>query len=428
MLQKFIAYISKYNLFNSNDKILVAVSGGIDSVVMCELLYQAKVKFGIAHCNFQLRRKESDRDEVFVKKLAVHYKVDFFSQKFETAKFSAESGISIQMAARNLRFEWLQQTRKQNNYNCIAIAHHKDDSIETFFINLLRGTGIAGLHGILPKQNNIVRPLLFASRKEIESFYKKNKLTHREDSSNKSDKYLRNKIRHHIIPALKKINPNIEDIISKDIEKIKDTEHIYREAITEKKQKVIKKENGRALISIDELKRLNPVNTYLFEFLREYNFTSAVTKDIISSLKNQSGKNFYSSSHRLLKDRNYLIITNKKEDKPEIEVRFSVKKKTSEFKIPANKNIICLDYDLLKLPLTIRRWKPGDFFYPLGMKRKKKVSDFFIDNKIPLLDKERARVLVSGNDLVWIIGMRIDDRFKITDRTRKLYLCELIEE
>ena len=332
------------------------------------------------------------------------------------------------MAARNLRFEWLQQTRKQNNYNCIAIAHHKDDSIETFFINLLRGTGIAGLHGILPKQNNIVRPLLFASRKEIESFYKKNKLTHREDSSNKSDKYLRNKIRHHIIPALKKINPNIEDIISKDIEKIKDTEHIYREAITEKKQKVIKKENGRALISIDELKRLNPVNTYLFEFLREYNFTSAVTKDIISSLKNQSGKNFYSSSHRLLKDRNYLIITNKKEDKPEIEVRFSVKKKTSEFKIPANKNIICLDYDLLKLPLTIRRWKPGDFFYPLGMKRKKKVSDFFIDNKIPLLDKERARVLVSGNDLVWIIGMRIDDRFKITDRTRKLYLCELIEE
>jgi len=428
MLNSFVAFTSQQKLFSEKHNILLAVSGGIDSVVMCELFHQSKIKFGIAHCNFQLRAKESDGDSAFVKKLGDKYKVDFFSKKFETNKFSERSGISIQMAARDLRYNWLEETRGKNGFDCIAVAHHKDDSIETFFINLLRGTGIAGLHGILPKQGNIVRPLLFATRQEIESFYKRNKLKHREDSSNQSDKYLRNKIRHRIIPELKKINPNIEEIISKDIERIKDVEQIYLETINAKKNEILKKENGRTLISVNKLKQLNSLKTYLFEFLREFNFSSPVIEDIIESFKKQSGKKFYSSTHQLVKDRENLIISERNENIKKLNLSFSVKDKNKNFKFPVNKNIACLDHDLLQLPLKKRIWKRGDSFHPLGMKGKKKLSDFLVDNKISITDKEKVQVLLSGNQIVWVIGMRIDDRFKVTEKTKKIHICELIEE
>jgi tRNA(Ile)-lysidine synthase len=444
MLQSFTAFISQQDLFKKNDRILLAVSGGIDSVVMCELFHQARISFGIAHCNFQLRDKESDGDEAFVKNLAKKYKVDFNVKKFNTIEKAEKSSISIQMAARELRFKWLEEIRKKNGYNYIAIAHHKDDSVETFFINLLRGTGIAGLHGILPKQGFIIRPLLFADRNEIDLFYKKNKLKHREDSSNKSDKYLRNKIRQRIIPELKKINPNISDIISEDINRIRDVEQIYLEEIQKKKKEIVKIKNEGVILYISALKKLNPLKTYLFEFLRDYNFTGSVIEKIIKAFGSQSGKKFYSSTHQLIKDREKLIVIPfqknesvlkaikiKKEEKEiihPVRLKFSLQTKNKNFKISGKQNSGYFDYTKLQFPLTIRKWERGDVFYPIGMKGKKKLSDFFIDNKLSLSEKENKWLLISGNEIVWVIGMRIDERFKITGNTSKVYVCELIEE
>ena len=259
MLNSFTTYIKKEKLFSKTNTILLTVSGGIDSIVMCELFHQAGLKFGIAHCNFQLRGEESDTDELFVEELAEKYDVQFHSVSFNTAAYAKKNKLSIQLAARKLRYDWFEEIRSQFDYNYIATAHHQDDSIETFFINLIRGTGIAGLHGILPKQNSIIRPLLFTNKKEIELFAKKNKLKFREDSSNASDKYVRNKIRHQLIPLLKELNPNIHQTIADDIQRLSETEKVYKKEITNKRSKIITEDRNGIRISIKALKKLNPI-------------------------------------------------------------------------------------------------------------------------------------------------------------------------
>lgn len=426
MLTAFKSYILKENLFSEKEKILLAVSGGIDSAVMCNLFYKAKLSFAIAHCNFQLRGEESNKDEAFVKSLAKKYDVPFYSTSFFTQQFSEQNKISIQMAARDLRYQWFEQIRKEGKFKFVAVAQHKDDSIETFFINLIRGTGISGLHGILPKQDKIIRPLLFATKNEIQIFSKANNIAYREDSSNLSDKYIRNKIRHHIIPVLKEINPNAEETITKDIERIRDVESIYLAFIENKRNELLKKEKKQVVISIESLTTLNPLKTYLYEFLKEYQFSPFVIDDIILSLNKQSGKEFHSPTHRLVKDRTQLIITKTGTKEKKINIKFTLKERTNSFKIPTISGIACLDYDLLKLPLKKRVWKEGDYFYPLGMKQKKKLSDFLIDNKVSLVDKENVDVLLSGTEIVWVVGMRIDNRFKISEKTKKVYVCELV--
>ena len=450
MLNLFNSYTSKEKLFSKTDKILLTVSGGIDSVVMCELFHKAGLKFGIAHCNFQLRGDESDGDENFVEELAEKYKVKFHSVSFDTSAFAKKNKLSIQVAARQLRYQWFEEIREQFDYKYLATAHHQNDSIETFFINLIRGTGIAGLHGILPKQNNIIRPLLFVTKEQIELFAKKNKLKHREDSSNASDKYVRNKIRHQLIPLLKELNPNIHQTIAEDIQRLSDTEKVYKKEIENKRSKIVKKNKNTIRISIKEIQKLKPRVAYLFEFLRPMGFNSATIAEIIISLDGISGKQFFSSTHRLIKDRDFLIIEPnetlniKKISEKKKEANYFIKKsqknliaeklklnfksiaKTINYKLKTTNESASIDFDKLQFPLEIRKWEKGDTFYPLGMKGKKKLSDFFIDKKISIPEKENTLLLISKGKIVWVIGLRMDDRFKITDKTKKIYFVERV--
>ncbi len=469
MQKALLSFIHKENLFLSSDRILLTVSGGIDSILMCELFYNAKLKFGIAHCNFKLRADESDTDENFVSALAEKYGVPFHSISFDTATYAKKNKLSIQIAARQLRYSWFEEIREHFNYKYIATAHHQDDSIETFFINIIRGTGISGLHGILPKQGNIIRPMLFTTKNEIETYVKKHKLKYRLDSSNASDKYVRNKIRHLVTPVLKELNPGIENTINKNIQHLRDVEIIYRNEIELRRTKIVKNKKDSFFISIKLLKKLQPITTYLYEFLKPFNFNISIVEEIISALDGISGKQFFSDTHRLIKDREYLIIEprsekqeprsekqqprNKKQEarnknqEPRIKtivsellisntqkgieldsykLKFKSEGNNPKCEIPSSSSVAFLDFDKLEFPLEIRKWQRGDMFYPLGMKSKKKLSDFFIDKKLSIIEKENLWLLTSKGKIVWIIGQRIDDRFKITDNTIKKYIVELI--
>jgi tRNA(Ile)-lysidine synthase len=437
MLSGFNKFTKEEGLISGKGRVLAAVSGGVDSVVMCRLLYEAKIPFAIAHCNFQLRGKESDGDEDFVEALAEQYDVPFHCISFDTEQVAAKEKSSVQITARELRYDWFRQLKKENRYSCIATAHHRDDSIETVFINLIRGTGISGLHGILPKQGDIIRPLLFAGKEAILKYARKSGIIFREDSSNASERYVRNKIRRRMMPLLKEMNPDIENTLAANIKRFHDAELIFRSAIEDMRKKIVIEKAGVARISIAELKKLPAPATCLYHFLEDYNFSAAVAEDIHRSFDSQSGTVFFSSTHQVLKDRGQLLITPVEKKKEEKREQITIKtrtKKNSEFRlniktlnkselkeIPKDKNIACLDYEKLEFPLEIRSWEKGDFFYPLGMKGKKLLSDYFIDRKFSLLQKEKVRLLVSGSEIVWIIGERPDNRYKITENTRKIY-------
>lgn len=441
MLSSFLTYIEKQKLIAPKHTVLLAVSGGIDSVVMVDLFHKAGLKFAIAHCNFKLRNTESNEDEQFVKALAHKYNAAFHVIKFKTAEIAKKNKASIQVTARELRYQWFEKIRIENKYATIATAHHLNDSIETFLINFTRGTGISGLHGILPKQGNIIRPLLFATKQEIQNYAKKHKLIFREDSSNVSDKYTRNKIRHHIVPILKEINPSFENAVAKGIQQLIDTETIYKNEIENKRSSIVITKQNTTVLSIKALKALTPLNAYLYEFLKPFDFNSTTVEEISNALESESGKQFLSPTHRLVKDREALIIENIADKKIEDEV-FIIKKnqKTLLFnnqqlkiktvkaeKVQLSNNALeaFIDFDKLEFPLTIRKWKQGDTFYPLGMKGKKKLSDFFIDKKLSLYQKENTWVLTSGNKIVWIVGLRLDDRFKLTEKSTKILQINL---
>ena len=456
MLQQLLAFLQKEKLIpflEGRDRkglcFLLTVSGGVDSVVMCDLFHKAGFSFAIAHCNFNLRGKESNEDEQFVKALAKKYHVAFHKKSFGTSSYAKRKKISVQMAARELRYEWLKRLTKEKNlarhqndsmtaggYDLIATAHHLDDSIETFFINILRGTGIAGLHGISSKQENIIRPLLFATKKMIRRYAEENNLTWREDSSNFTDKYLRNNIRHHLIPSLKKLNRGFEKTISKELSYFKDAADIFKKFIEEKKKEIVVEEGKNILLNIQKLKDSGYAETILHELLRSFDFTPETTELIAKKLYTTAGKKFLSPTYRLIKDRDFLILT---KHSVRNEKEFLLEDSQTEFKnetlhlkieiingglssIKEKKNSIAyLDYSTLSFPMKIRKWKRGDFFYPLGMNGKKKLSDFFIDQKIPVHEKENCWVLESDNNIVWIIGHRIDNRYKVLQNTKKIF-------
>lgn len=444
MLSSFNSFIQKEALFSKADKILLCVSGGVDSVVMCDLFKKAGYDFGIAHCNFQLRGDESDEDELFTEELAESLGVEFHSVAFDTTAFAKKNKLSIQVAARELRYQWFEEIREQFEYDYVATAHHLDDSIETFFMNLARGTGVAGLHGILPKKNKLVRPLLFAKKEDVVLHSKKYKLEYREDSSNALEKYRRNKIRKQLIPLLKELNPKIQDVIANDIEHFRSAETIYKKEIDSARSRLMKSENSGWKIPIAELKKLNPAETYLYEFLSPLNYNSDQVKEIFASLDSLSGKQFLSKTHRLIKDRKELIIQLRTENGEKRAEQIEIKQKQTKLKLADSTltfktilktaksqlrtpdSIAQLDFDKLKFPLTVRKWKQGDKFQPLGMRGKKKLSDFFIDKKVSVTAKENTWLMISGNKIVWVVGMRVDEAFKVTEKTTKIYFVQQV--
>lgn len=433
MLENFLKYTRELELFNLQDSILLAMSGGLDSMVMADLFIRAGIDLGLAHCNFKLRGKESDRDEQFVMDFASQKNIPCYTKAFDTKKIADNNTMSIQMVARQLRMDWLEKLSSEKAYQFYATAHHLDDQNETFFINLLRGSGIAGFHGIKPRSGKLIHPMLFAGREEIQTYALDNNIIFREDSSNQKTNYRRNKIRHHILPELEKIQPGFKQILSGNILKLQSAEKIYRRHIDEVRKQVLEEKKELARIHIKKVLDLAEPETYLFELLYPYGYNSSDINQIFKSLAGLSGKLFFSQNFKLVVDREYLLITPIKSNNQNREEYFITKEmntlshpvnlhlkyltKSNSFRIRTDSNTAQLDSEKLKFPLQIRKWRTGDFFYPLGMKGKKKVSDFFIDEKLSRIEKDNCWLLISGQDIIWIIGYRLDDRYKITNLT-----------
>lgn len=436
MKEELANYIKQNKLFSKEDKLLIAISAGADSVALSHLLRQLNYNISLAHCNFCLRTKESDDDELFVEKLAKKWGIRYFTRKFKTEEFAKGNKMSIQMGARELRYNWFEQIREENDFDFILTAHHRNDDLETFFINLIRGTSIKGLLGIPQKKAKIVRPLLFAKKQEIYKFLQQNEIEFREDSSNKDEKYLRNKIRLKLIPLLQEMNPSIRETIIKEKEYLNTISHVYSSAIDKERSRIVKHEKDFLTISIDEIKKLDVPKIYLYEFLTPFGFSNV--DDIVQAISGQSGKQFYSASHRLTIDRKKVIIQKKveKENKAiliqvsDTQIKSPVQlifNTTDNLTIQKNKNIAMLDFHKLQFPLFLRKWQKGDFFTPIGMKGKKKLSDFFIDNKISIPEKENIWVLCSFSEIIWVVGYRIADRFKVVETTKKAYIAQLLK-
>lgn len=438
MYNDFIQFVKDYQLFEPSQKILLAISGGIDSMVLLHLFEKSGFEYGIAHCNFQLRGDESDADEEFVKKHVLIHGVPAFFETFDTEEYAKLSGISLEMAARELRYEFFEKIRTKNRFEYIATAHHQDDLIETFFLNLSRKTGIKGLTGIKEKSETVIRPLLFAGRSEIERFASENFIEFREDSSNKELVFQRNFLRHKIIPLFSELNPSFKKNILASVSNLKDAEMVYNHFVDINKKQVLTTEGDNLYIEISDLQKTRFPKLLLLELLQPYNFNSTVVDEIYQGLSTDSGKKYYSKTHRVIKDREKLqisVLTEEEEriyyiEKEDIELfqpmDITIEKLSAEsFEVIRKSNVACLDMDEIEFPLLIRKWKQGDYFQPLGMNGFKKISDFFIDQKIPIYEKENTWLLCSGKKIVWIMGHRIDNRFKITGETKNVLKLEI---
>lgn len=431
-LKQFTDYITQQHLFNASDHVLLGVSGGKDSVLMAQLFKLAGFHFSIAHCNFNLRADEAQRDEAFVKLLAQELEVPFNVVHFDTEGFAKEHKISIQMAARQLRYQWFEETRKASGYQYIAVAHHQNDAIETVLLNLVRGTGVSGMHGILPKRENLIRPLLFLSRLQIDELVEEHQLPYVEDSSNESSKYARNKIRLQVVPHLKEINPSLEQTFEKNITRFKELELLLQQAVKQVANYLQKDERGLLRIKIEDVQRLSPQKLLFYELLKPFHFAEAVVEEILLSLNKPSGTSFYSATHCLTIDRSALILSPIETTKPLFylhgEGRLQIGAEqlislsfTDSLNFKPEKNFAYVDASLLIFPLVVRYWESGDRFKPLGMKSFKKLSDFFVDEKVPLPVKDRTPLLINGNgEMIWIMGMRQDERYKLSATTKKV--------
>ena len=434
LFEKFIAFIKKENLFQPKDRLLLAVSGGVDSVVLCHLCKQADYDFVIAHCNFQLRGEESERDEQFVERLAEIYNVPFFLKKFNTIDIAATTKKSIEETARNLRYNWFEEIRIENDFNYIVAAHHADDNIETVLMNFFRGTGIKGLRGILPKQGKIIRPLLFARRNELETFVTNNNLSFVTDHTNAQNEYTRNYFRNTILPLVSQTFPEARENILKNIQRFAETEKLYQQSIDVHVKKLTVYKGNEVHIPVLKLIKTEPLTTVIYEICKEYGFTAHQVEEIIALLKSETGKYIQSTTHRIIKNRNWLIIApvetamaqniliEEKDKKIVFKAgQLQIEKQDAEkVQLVADGSIAMLDEAEITFPLLLRKWKQGDYFYPLGMKKKKKINRFFTDQKLSVTQKENTWVLEMNKKIIWIVGMRIDDRFKITPATKKI--------
>ena len=434
LLEKFRTYINENALFSSFEPLLVAVSGGVDSVVLCELLARCGYRFTIAHCNFQLRGKESERDEQFVNELGNKYSAEVLVKKFQTESYAAEKKISIQVAARELRYHWFNELIEEGKTDWIATAHHLDDNIETVLMNFFKGTGLSGLRGMLPKSGKVLRPLLFARKEELLAFAKQNDLKWVEDSSNQSDKYSRNYLRHQLVPIIEKIYPAAVENLSDNIQRFSEMEKFYNEAVKRDLKKMVEIKNEEIHVPVLKLKKSASPKTIVYELITQYGFAPHRVDEVIHLLDSETGKYLLSSSHRILKNRNWIVISplnHELQEQVVVEEKESAisfaegklgirKKPAAEEKLQSKNGTALLDADKIEYPLLLRKWKQGDYFYPLGMAKKKKLARFFIDQKLSLSQKEKAWVLEMNKKIIWVVGMRIDDRFKITNSTKQV--------
>ena len=438
MIEKVRSYIKENRLLKPDDRVIVGLSGGMDSMTLIDVLLSLGYNCMAVHCNFHLRGEESERDAAFVEQWCESAKVGLVSVDFDTYRYAAEHKISIEMAARELRYKWFEDIRKEHHADAIAVAHHRDDLAETVLLNLIRGTGIRGLSGISPKNNFIVRPLLGVSRDEIEAYVDERKLPFIFDSSNSDDAFVRNFLRLNVIPLLEKINPSVKNSIYRTAQHVGEARKIY-DFYVENQKKAIFAGNR---INIDKLKTTLSPATMLFEILSPFGFNASVIEDICQCLDSIPGKVFYSNDYRLIKDRKDLIL-DKISDENFSQREYAIDKVSQEITDPIRLKISLLsgnitinkdarflyaDADKLSFPLTLRKWQPGDWFIPFGMKGRKKLSDFFTDRKFSLPDKENAWVLTSDEDIVWVVGERSDDRFKITESTENVLVMEFIND
>ena len=408
-------------------------------MVMAHLFHASDCECAMAHCNFQLRGEESDGDEAFVRELAGSLEMPLYVKRFEVDKVTEEKGISVQMAARELRYDWFRKLLMEESLDLLATAHNKNDSVETFFLNLSRGSGIRGLRGIAPRRGQIIRPMLFATRQEIESYRQKMGIMHREDASNFETKYLRNKIRHDVIPVMEQLNPGFVESMCRSMNQLGEMYLIYEETLDQKRSVLFEEQQGRITIDLSELAILHPLQTWLYELFSPFGFSRSQCEGIEKIMKSESGRRSISPSHQLYKDRNQLILIPSPRDSfdryyldgPEkqsylpFSMDMEVLDREELAEIPRDPRIACLDLDLVQFPLTIRHWMFGDYFYPLGMDQIKKLSDYFVDNKIPVPEKESTWIMASGKQIVWIMGQRIDHRFRITDLTQRVLMLRL---
>jgi tRNA(Ile)-lysidine synthase len=435
LLEAFKNYITNERLFTPDNRLLLAVSGGLDSTVLSHLAYRAGLNFTIAHCNFQLRGAESDRDEDFVRQLAQRYDRELLVRRFETRGYADSQHLSIQAAARDLRYDWFRKvTNEWGEKTVIVTAHHLDDNIETMVMNFFRGTGLAGLRGMLPRQGKIAHPLLFAGREELRRFADESQLTWVEDSSNESDKYTRNFFRHRILPLVEQVYPSALNNLADNLNRFRETESLYREAIDRQKKKLLVQQGEEIHVPVLKLKMTGSLSTLIYELFSPYGFTPHQAGGIVGLLDSPSGKYICSATHRLLKDRRWLILSPLEGGGPATVVigndRSVVDYARGRLQLewlpdftgqPSVENKVAwLDAGGLDFPLLLRPWRPGDYFYPLGMRKKKKLARFFIDQKLSLAEKEKVWVLEMNKKIIWVVGRRIDDRFKLTNATRQV--------
>ena len=432
MLNRFLSFIKKHALNSEGEKWLLAVSGGMDSMVLLSLCHQAGFNMSVAHCNFNLRGEESAADAQFVKDTCFKLQIPYFEKHFDTKAYALASGISTQMAARDLRYAWFSELLKELSLDQLAVAHHAQDNLETVLLNLARGTSISGLRGMLPKTGNIVRPLLSFDREEIENFAKQEGVDWREDSSNASDNYKRNYLRHQVIPLFTELNAGFYTTFQNTLEKNLEVERVFQEKINALKPYIEEVASGYRF-SKDQIIHSGIGALQLSELLKPFGLNYEQSKELLLALEGISGKTFITSSHQFLVDREYVFITAHQSNKYDpflIEegqmefmlsgVDFKIERLDADSETDRNPTNAFLDFDKLSFPLEIRAWKEGDYFFPLGMKGKKKLSDFMIDQKIPLNLKDQIRVLTSNENIVWVIGYRIDDRYKTNDHTIKV--------
>lgn len=453
MIERVRLYVEDEKLLLLEAKVVVGLSGGADSMALIDILQRLGYRCVAAHCNFHLRGSESDRDADFVKGWCKSHGIPLLDIDFDTSRYAKEQGISIEMAARELRYDWFEDIRQEHGAEAIAVAHHRDDSVETVLLNLIRGTGIKGLTGIQPKNGYVVRPLLAVTRSDIEEYVAKRSIPYVIDSTNHQELYVRNLIRLRILPELEKINPKAREAIHRASRNLTEVEKMYNWSIQEVRRALWNEsrsresddnesENGSGSeirIDIGLLLESASPQAILFELLSPLGFSSSTIQDILDSLQGEPGRQFYGESYRLIKDREFLLLYPVREKSADLElflieagveqidfpVKLTLRMETMPITIQKESHFLYMDADKVTFPLTLRRWQPGDWFIPFGMKGRKKLSDFFVDNKFSFKEKEDAWLLLSGDQVAWVVGERSDDRFRITEATKRVLVIEL---